>query len=241
MKKLLTGLTGLSLALGAVQASAEDLGSGFDISMNAGVVSNYIWRGVSQTRDHGAIQGGIDLKHSSGAYVGSWMSTVKFELFPDAYMEQDIYAGYGFTVGDAAFDLRYTEYHYPSLSSADFSEVHAHVSAFGATLGADYSEDTPINDTDTTIHYYGSYSFTLPQEVGLAATVGRYDFKDAGWTGGNDSKYTYYNIGLSKSHAGITWGLAYSGTNMDEDNCLVFIGDENYCDGSVVLSATKAM
>lgn len=241
MKKLLTGLAGLSLALGTAQASAEDLGGGLDISMNAGVVSNYLWRGVSQSRDHAAIQGGIDLKHSSGAYAGTWLSSAKFELVPDVYLEQDIYAGYGFTAGDFAFDVRYTEYHYPSISAVDFSEWHAHVSAYGVTIGADYSADTPIVDTDSTFHYYGSYSYTLPQDVGLTATIGEYDFKDAGWTGGMDSKYTYYSVGVSKAYAGVTWGLAYSGTNMDDDNCAVFVGDEDYCDGSVVLSATKAM
>jgi uncharacterized protein (TIGR02001 family) len=64
----------LMLALGA-PASAEDPWS---ISANIGAVSNYMWRGVTQTQDGAAIQGGLDAKHQSGFYAGTWISNVDF-------------------------------------------------------------------------------------------------------------------------------------------------------------------
>lgn len=138
-----------------------ELGAGFEASANVGAVSNYMWRGVSQTRNGAAVQGGLDLTHSSGFYAGTWMSNVDFKLVPGAHSEQDIYGGYGFTAGDFAFDLKYTKYMYDNASGLNFAETHAHVAAYGVTIGADYSNDTPIVNTDSTLHYYAKYDYTL--------------------------------------------------------------------------------
>lgn len=65
----------LMLALGA-GALAKDPSN---ISANIGAVSNYLWRGVTQTQDGAAVQGGLDLTHSSGFYIGTWASNVDFD------------------------------------------------------------------------------------------------------------------------------------------------------------------
>ncbi|MFZ0790386.1 MAG: TorF family putative porin, partial [Chromatiaceae bacterium] len=64
----------LILAL-SVPAAAEDP---YNISANIGAVSNYMWRGVTQTQDGAAVQGGLDFTHSSGFYLGTWASNVDF-------------------------------------------------------------------------------------------------------------------------------------------------------------------
>lgn len=236
--------TSSSLLLVGSQAMALELGAGFEGSANIGLFSNYMWRGVSQTRNGVALQGGVDITHSSGFYAGTWMSNVDFKFFPEAHTEQDIYAGYGFSVGDFAFDFKHTKYLYDNANALDFNETHAQVSYntgdYGTiALGLDYSKDTPIIDTDNAIHYYGTYTYALPMDVGLTATLGQYDFKDSGWVGGTDSKYSYYNIGVTKEFYGINVGLAYTDTNIDENNCKVFAGGDSYCGGSLVLSAVK--
>jgi uncharacterized protein (TIGR02001 family) len=48
-------------------------------SANIGAVSNYMWRGVTQTGDQAAVQGGIDVAHESGFYAGTWLSNVDFD------------------------------------------------------------------------------------------------------------------------------------------------------------------
>jgi hypothetical protein len=64
----------LLLSLGTLQtATAADPNS---FSANIGAVSNYMWRGVSQTQDGPAIQGGLDYAHASGFYLGTWASNV---------------------------------------------------------------------------------------------------------------------------------------------------------------------
>ena len=228
------------LALAGSQAMSYELGAGFDASANVGAVSNYMWRGISQTRNGAAVQGGLDLTHSSGFYAGTWLSNVDFKLVPGAHSEQDIYGGYGFTAGDFAFDLKYTKYMYDNSSGLNFAETHAHVAAYGVTIGADYSNDTPIVNTDSTLHYYAKYDYTLEaSEVALTATLGAYDFKDAGWVGGTDDQYTYWNVGVNKTFWDINFGLAYTNTNIDDNNCTVFMGGDSYCGGAFVVSALK--
>jgi uncharacterized protein (TIGR02001 family) len=58
------------------QALAEDPWS---FSANIGAVSNYIWRGVTQTGDQAAVQGGIDVAHASGFYAGTWASNIDWD------------------------------------------------------------------------------------------------------------------------------------------------------------------
>ena len=79
-----------ALMLTGTQAMALELGAGFEASANIGLFSNYMWRGVSQTRNGVALQGGVDITHSSGFYAGTWMSNVNFKLAPKAHTEQDI-------------------------------------------------------------------------------------------------------------------------------------------------------
>ncbi|PPC79734.1 MAG: hypothetical protein CTY35_12340, partial [Methylotenera sp.] len=79
------------------------------LSSNIGLVSDYYVRGVSQSWHKPALQGGVDLTHSSGFYTGIWGSSISPNTFPDASLEIDAYAGYngsisaieglGYTVG----------------------------------------------------------------------------------------------------------------------------------------------
>jgi uncharacterized protein (TIGR02001 family) len=52
-----------------------------DISGNVGMTSDYVFRGISQTDNQMAIQGGLDYEHPSGLYVGTWASNVSSDFF----------------------------------------------------------------------------------------------------------------------------------------------------------------
>ena len=88
MKKQLLAIIG---ALSLVSATA----SAIDLSANAALVSDYIFRGIPQTDGNAAVQGGIDLEQS-GFYLGSWFSEVD-SGDPDSGdgLEIDYYGGYG--------------------------------------------------------------------------------------------------------------------------------------------------
>ncbi|MGS0730349.1 TorF family putative porin, partial [Shewanella sp. 0m-11] len=79
------------------------------VEANIGATSNYLWRGVTQTDDAVAVQGGIDYSHDSGFYAGTWASNVDFG--DETSYEVDFYAGFAGTIGDEfEYDLSYLYY-----------------------------------------------------------------------------------------------------------------------------------
>ena len=80
-------------ALASAQAPAPS-----PITGNAGLFSQYIFRGLAQTGGRPALQGGADYAHSSGAYLGTWLSNVSWLNDANAYkessLEWDLYGGY---------------------------------------------------------------------------------------------------------------------------------------------------
>ena len=62
---------------------------------NLGLFSSYRFRGIDQTFNKPALQGGIDYSHSSGIYVGNWNSNVNSGAgFPEGNLEMDFYGGW---------------------------------------------------------------------------------------------------------------------------------------------------
>lgn len=92
------------------------------LSGNLSLTSNYLFRGISQTQDGPAVQGGIDYAHPSGFYVGTWASNVAWVkengLKDDNRLEIDLYGGYKGEAGPIAYDLGLIRYHYPGRLTA---------------------------------------------------------------------------------------------------------------------------
>ena len=78
MKKLILA-TAVTAAFMSSTAQAQDKKPDHEVSFNAAVVSDYRYRGISQTRLDPALQGGADyVNNPSGFYVGTWLSTIKW-------------------------------------------------------------------------------------------------------------------------------------------------------------------
>lgn len=87
---------------------------------NVGVVSDYLFRGVSQTRHKPALQGGVDYSHSSGLYAGVWGSTITWvkDFTGKGSTELDLYGGYKNSfAGDWTYDVGLIHYKYLSKGS----------------------------------------------------------------------------------------------------------------------------
>jgi uncharacterized protein (TIGR02001 family) len=167
---------------------------------NVGLVSDYVWRGISQTTHAPAIQGGFDYAHTSGLYAGVWGSNVSWIVdtattlngLGSAGLELDTYFGFKNTFADDfSYDVGFIRYNYPgsytpangilgtSLAKADTQEIYG---AIGYKwISAKYS--------------YGTGQFlTLPDAKGtnyfdITAT---YPVADSGFTViGHVGKQTY--------------------------------------------------
>src|SRR6056300_1465659 len=116
MNKLKMALVA-ALALPSFHVLAEDASeakSDYSVSYNIGLFSQYIFRGYTQTHQDPALQGGVDIEHSSGFYVGAWGSNISW-LNEDQWraydnggsVELDIYAGYANEIGETgiSYDL----------------------------------------------------------------------------------------------------------------------------------------
>ena len=113
-----------SFVFAADAAPAPDL----TVAYNIGLYSQYIFRGLTQTDRGPALQGGVDLTHSSGFYLGAWASNISW--LRDSYgtnprtavpayssgghLELDLYGGYRYTFANGlGIDIGALQYYYP--------------------------------------------------------------------------------------------------------------------------------
>lgn len=110
------------------------------VSGSAVIASDYRFRGVSQSDQGMAVQGGITIAHDSGLYVGTWGSNLAgWGTFGGANMELDLIGGYKLPVGGGTLDVGLTWYMYPGgADKTDFAEPYAKLTgtAGAATLTA---------------------------------------------------------------------------------------------------------
>lgn len=110
----------------APAAAPAEPESNWTATSNIGFVSDYYFRGISQSWHKPAVQGGFDLAHSSGFYAGIWGSNVTPNTYPDASVEIDLYAGYNGSIS-AVEGLGYTvgvySYFYPGGSWKKYPSI----------------------------------------------------------------------------------------------------------------------
>lgn len=230
MKKTLI-CTALFAALPAVSApvfAAEE--SPHSLSANVGFVSDYRYRGISQTEKKPALQGGFDYEHASGAYLGVWGSNISWIKDGKSSLELDLYGGYGGEVGDFSYDVGLLQYYYPGgkvEGAANPNTLEAYVGGGWGPLSVKYSHAfTNLFGFDDS---KGSWYLEagLEYEVGpvtLDAHIGRQKIKN--YFGYND-----YKLGVSTEYGGFGFGLHYvKSTIKDDDNSK----------GGVVLSVSRS-
>ena len=86
------------IAPAATQVAPATPASAWTLSSNVSVVSNYYARGISQSWNMPAIQGGVDVLHSSGFYAGAFGSSISERTYVGASTEFDLYGGYNGTI-----------------------------------------------------------------------------------------------------------------------------------------------
>ncbi len=222
-KTLVPVLAALSLASVFTSVHAADAES--TLSFNAGAVTDYRYRGISQTRLKPALQGGVDYADKSGFYVGAWGSTIKWiKDTPGASegpVELDLYGGYKGTAGDLAYDVGFLRYEYLNNDYSKVSGVNANTNeVYGAlTYGiytAKYSHAVSnlFGNPDSKNSGYLDLSATvdLGEGYSLVPHVGRQLIKHNG-----QLSYTDYSLTVAKDLGnGLSVTAALVGTNADK-------------------------
>lgn len=132
------------------------------VSGSVALVSDYRFRGVSQSDKEMAVQGGITVSHESGAYVGTWGSNLAgWGTFGGSNMELDLFAGYAVPLGGVTLDVGLTWYMYPGgLDTTDFAEPYVKLSGdvgpASLLLGVAYApKQRALGNTDPLVHAAG--------------------------------------------------------------------------------------
>ena len=190
---VLGALAAPSFVFAADAAPASD----FTAAYNVGLFSQYIFRGLTQTNNKPALQGGFDVNHKSGLYIGGWASNVSWlrdnanEAVGPVYqsggsLEIDLYGGFKTDVKGVGIDVGALQYYYP-----------------GALNKAVY-------DKANTTELYGALSYGwLQAKVSSVVSKDAWAFgkKYNAGTNGDDERGTYYaelNANIPLADTGIT-------------------------------------
>jgi uncharacterized protein (TIGR02001 family) len=205
------------VALGAGRVQAGEL------SGEVTLTSDYLFRGLSQTNEEPALQGGIEYADDSGFYAGAWGSSISWlsDSDPDisSQVELDFYLGYGGDFGDSgvSYDVGALYYWYPGdypggFNSADTTEIY-----FGlewSFLSAKYSYAVsdlfgiPDSDGSSALDLGASWEF-VPTWT-LDAAVGKQ------WVENDPaSDYAYWSVGVGKGFDnGVSLAAAYNDNDL---------------------------
>ena len=239
-RKLLPAAIATGLLAGAAVPAAQ---AEMEISANVALTSDYRFRGISQSDESIALQGGFDLGFDNGIYIGTWGSSVDFDSNRgfDGSLELDYYIGWASDIGDTGItlDVGYLYYDYPGDNGAegDYQELYGSIGFWDVTLGLAYSDDY-YGETDTFFYYYADYSLGLGDNFSLDFHVGYNDLeKNGGFLATDEDSYVDYSVGITASYWAVDWTLAYVGTNLDEED----VFDTEWGDDTVVFTISKSM
>ncbi|MEG3181118.1 TorF family putative porin [Sphingomonas sp. LT1P40] len=200
------------------QEETEAPADPFTITGSATVVSDYRFRGFSQSNEEAAIQGGFTVAHESGLYVGTWGSSIGFANGT----EIDVFAGFAKEIASGlTADIGATLYLYPGVS--DTSVIEPYFALTGtvgpATIkgmvayapgGQDSLGDASAVYTSVTATIgIPETPFKLKGSLGHSwsdSYLGGYD---------GDSKVLDYSVGVEATWKVLTLGVSYVNTNED--------------------------
>jgi uncharacterized protein (TIGR02001 family) len=215
-------LAGLSGAF-AAPAAAADLGNGFSASGGATLVSDYRFRGISQTDKRAAVQGTFTLSHKSGLYATVWGSSIADYVENGSNQEIDLIAGYSKTFGNTKIDGGVLYYYYPGSGgiNSDFFEPYVNVSqTFGpvtAKVTANYGFKqkglalNQVSPKQDNLYLAGDLSAAIPKTpVSLTAHFG-HTYGPSYLSIGKG--YSDWGVGASVAVKNLTFGVQYVDTS----------------------------
>ena len=224
--RFLLSLASFGLAAGfATPAAAVDLGQGFTVNGGATLVSDYRFRGISQTDRRFAVQGTLTLSHASGFYATVWGSSIEDYVAAGGDQEIDLIAGWHRTWNGTTLDLGVLYYYYPGSSAlipgtnSDFAEPYVSVAhSFGpvtAKATVNYAPRQAAlsvgNGKEDNLYLAGDLSATVPTTaLTLSAHLG-HSFGPSYLTIGDG--YTDWNVGASYAIGPLTLGVQYVDTD----------------------------
>ena len=191
------------LSAGLVQAQ---------VTTNLGATSEYRFRGISQTQNAPALQGGIDYADKSGVYIGNWNSSVSSQLYTNGSgLESDLYAGYKKEVKGVTLDVGSYNYFYPraSVGSTNYNTKEVYVGAAKGPVSVKVSQSLgdyfATSNSKGTKYYQADVTYPIAgTKASVLAHAGKTDIAN-----NTTLDYTDYNFGVGYNIAGFDVSAKY--------------------------------
>ncbi|MFZ5505393.1 MAG: TorF family putative porin [Pseudomonadota bacterium] len=259
-KTLIAAALASALAVPAFSVHAEEPASPHTFTGNVGLFSQYVFRGISQTNEDIALQGGFDYSHASGFYIGTWGSNISWLTdssavtgYTSSSMELDVYGGYRGAIGDTGvtYDVGLLQYIYPGSRNAGAVKadtLEAYVAVGWKFLSAKYSyslgDTFGVNNSSGTWYLDLAANYPITEALTLNLHYGIQEFSGSNAGVSNDSVASYedWKIGLSYAlPQSFTVGAYYTDTNMNstQEGFYTNSGGRYLGDGQTVVFVSK--
>jgi uncharacterized protein (TIGR02001 family) len=204
-----TSLITLSFLLSQSAASAtfSPLPPGvFDVNARVELLSNYVWRGISQSDNNPSVEGGLTLTHKVTDIYGALdIATIERTDHHGENSSIEMLTALGLKgpLFEAQYDTKWLYYYYPDAIGLGWNEFLASVQYDWVNAGISFSTNA-LNSASTGWYMHvdakwqlpeNSY-FVAPPDFYLLGKVGRYLFNRGRYNGLN---YTDYLIGVEKN------------------------------------------
>lgn len=212
--------------------------SSLTVSGSVGLVTDYRFRGISQTNKNMAIQGGLSVAHESGLYAGTWGSNLAgWGTFGGANMELDLYGGYKRAFGDVTVDVGLTWYMYPGgANDTDFAEPYVKLSGIVGPVsllgGVAYApkqqalgnySNTPQSrgQKQDNLYLWGDASVGIPDtpvtlKAHLGYSNGNPGLGPNGTSVAPTGEYVDWMLGADLTFGRLTFGISYVDTDISK-------------------------
>lgn len=220
-----------SFAMATSAAAQDEAAAGVDVSWNAGVATDYVFRGFTQTMRDPQVFGGVDL--TSGIfYAGAWASNVDFGDETDA--EVDLYAGVTPTLGPVSANFGVIYYGYVGApDDAEYAywegKAAGSVPVGPATVGAAvYYSPEFFGETGEAWYWELNGAYSPTEKLSFSGAFGNQDVEIGG-------SYNTWNLGATFAVTDmISVDARYHDTDLDDDLC------DDICDSAFVLTLKAA-
>lgn len=237
MRAAAIGVAGL-LAAAMPQVEAQE--SGWGVGGSAAVLSQYVWRGVSQTDEDPAVQFELYLEHETGLIVGLWATSIDFtspgEEDDGIDYELDPYIGWAGSIGESIeYEVYWTRVMYPGANPGfdyDYDELSLAL-GFGENfeVGMAYSPDI-FNLGGHGIYYHAAGEWGLGESgFALRGALGHYDLDDAA-----DDSYSDWTLTLSRQFGSVRAAVEYTDTMSYGEALSEALDDAALADGRLALT-----
>ncbi len=267
-------------ALAITSANAADLASGkkapaapvvvspWDYTVGAGVTSNYIFRGISQSDNKPSVNANAEIRYTFSdmftGYVGIAGSSIKLtNQYQSPGLEFDAMGGVRATIGNFGIDVGVIGYLYPSFTTAGNNALPTNPTYYEGYVKTSYAVNDNISlglngffspsflDTGASGQYISATAaWKLPNDFAVSGEFGRQFLGKADFTHGsaNLPDYNYWNVGASYAYKIATLDLRYHDTNLSKAKCAGITGETSsgsgaskYCNAAFVATLSFAL